>query len=164
MSPSSCLSCCGKRGRAKLVQQIFDSDINAFCRQFLVKRPGVPDPDANEFSAGMSGLQKTLFENLLLFEKLSLKITGTFFSLSLSLHGQQGAIEFVLWNENVGFVVQNIPGLDCMVSMVHNTPEYVDPERSIETGLKWMPNAPKVASAGNSYAALCHCSARSSRT
>jgi hypothetical protein len=55
---------------------------------------------------------------------------------------EQGAIEFVLWDQNVGFLVKNIPGVDGMVSGTYNTPEYTDPERSIETGLTWMRDAP----------------------
>ena len=94
-----------------------------------------------------------LFENLLLFDKLSLKVMGESIAIPVLIGAfgqkgfdslvEQGAIEFVLWNEAIGFVVKNIPGVDGMVSMAHNTPEYADPERSIETGLSWMPDAPK---------------------
>src|SRR5580658_1584511 len=105
------------RGGATLVQQVFDSEINAFCRQFLVKVPGAPEPSAAAFSAGMASLRKTLFENLLLFDKLSLKVTGESIPISLLIGAfgrkgfdaliEQQAIEFVLWNEKVGFLVKN---------------------------------------------------------
>ena len=136
-----------------MAQQVFDSAINAFCRKFLIKAPGVPEPSAAAFSAEMTSLRKTLFENLLLFDKLSLKITGESIPISLLMGAlgrkgldaliEQEAIEFVLWTEKVGFLVKNIPGVDAMVSMVDNTPEYVDPERSIDSGLKWASDAPQ---------------------
>ena len=141
------------KGRAPVVQQIFDSELNTFCRKFLVKTPGVADPSPAEFAVEMGRQQKMLFENLLLFNKLSLKVTGESIAIPMliGLFGQkgfdllieQGAIEFVLWNEHVGFLVKNVPGVDGMVSMAHNTPEYTDPEKSIETGLSWMRDAPQ---------------------
>jgi hypothetical protein len=136
-----------------LVQQVFDSDINAFCRKFLVKVPGAPEPNPAEYLGEMVSLRKCLFETLLLFDKLSLKVTGESIPVSLLIGAcgrrgfdaliEQEAIEFVLWNENVGFFVNNIPGIDGMVSMVQNDPIYIDPEQSIESGLKWMTGAPQ---------------------
>jgi hypothetical protein len=38
--------------------------------------------------------------------------------------------------------VNNIPGVDGIASMAYDTPVYVDPEQSIDAGLKWMPNPP----------------------
>jgi hypothetical protein len=55
---------------------------------------------------------------------------------------EQGAIEFVLWKEDIVFLVNNIPGVDSIASMAYDTPVYVDPEQSIDAGLKWMPNPP----------------------
>jgi hypothetical protein len=136
-----------------LVQQIFDSELNTFCRKFLVKTPGVAEPSQAEFALEMGRQQKMLFENLLLFNKLSLKVTGESIAIPvlIGLFGQkgfdslieQGAIEFVLWDEQIAFLIENIPGVDGMVSMTHNTPEYTDLEKSIETGLSWMRDAPK---------------------
>ena len=86
----------------------------------------------------------------MLFDKLSLKVTGESIPISLLIGAlgrkgfdaliEQQAIEFVPWNEKVGFLVKNIPGIDAMVSMAHDTPEYVDPEKSIDSGLKWAPD------------------------
>jgi hypothetical protein len=136
-----------------LVQQVFDSEINSFCRKFLVKAPGAAEPSSAEYVREMNNLRKRLFENLLLFDKISLKITGESIPISLLIGAlgrkgfdsliEQEAIEFVLWNENVGFLVKNIPGVDAMVSMAHDTPEYVDPERSVDSGLKWAQGAPQ---------------------
>jgi hypothetical protein len=135
-----------------MAQNIFSSDLNTFCRKFLVKTPGVADPKPDEFAAEMNKQQTTLFENLLLFDKLSFKIIGESIAIPvlIGIFGQksfdslieQGAIEFVLWPERVGFFVNNIRGVDGMVSMTHNTPEYTDPERSVESGLSWMRDAP----------------------
>jgi hypothetical protein len=138
---------------AFLAQQVFDSDINSFCRRFLVTAPGVAEPSAAAYMVEMTKLRKALFENLLLFDKLALKITGEAIPIPLLIGAlgrkgfdsliEQEAIEFVLWNEKVGWLVNNVPGVDGMVSMAHNTSEYVDPQMSIDSGLKWMTDAPQ---------------------
>jgi hypothetical protein len=35
-------------------------------------------------------------------------------------------------------MVQNIPGVDGLVSMMHDAPLYVDPEQSLDAGFRWM--------------------------
>jgi hypothetical protein len=59
------------RDEKHLSQWIFDADINGFCRKFLVKVPGAAEPSAVEFAGELHRLDKSLFENLLLFDKLS---------------------------------------------------------------------------------------------
>ena len=129
-------------------QTIFAADINSFCRKFLVERPGATDPTPGE----VAELNETLFENLLLFDKLSLKIEGESIPIALLINLltqkgfealiEQGALEFVLWTEGVVFLVKNIQGLDGLASMSYSSPPHIDPEKSIETGLAWMRNAP----------------------
>lgn len=135
-----------------MAQTIFSQDINAYCRKFFVTRPGAPEPSAAEAILEMDKLQRSLFENLLLFDKLAVKIEGEAIAVPLliRLFGErgfdalieEGALEFVLWTESIAFLVNNIPGVDGMVSMAHSNPVYIDPERSIESGLSWMQNAP----------------------
>jgi hypothetical protein len=135
-----------------MVQTVFDSDIDSFCRRYLVKVPGIADPHPAELGAAAIQQQTKLFENLLLFDKLSVKVTGESLPLAalIGLLGQQGfdslleqgAIEFVLWNQGIVHTVTNIPGLHAIGTMTYSTPEYNDPERSIDAGLDRMRNAP----------------------
>jgi len=135
-----------------MAQTVFYSDLNAFCRKYLVKVEGVPPPNAVEFATDGIQQQMIIFENLMLFEKLSIKITGESIPISMLINSlgmsglysliEQEAIEFVLWNQGIVYVVENIPGIDALASMAYNGPEYNDPERSIEAGLRWMREAP----------------------
>ncbi len=133
-------------------QNIFYPDLNTFCRKFFVAAPGVPSPDPRDLSISMYQQQAKLFENLLLFDKISFKITGeaipvaTLFSVfgekAFDALIEQGAFDFVLWNQNVFFLEKNIPGVNSIAAGVFNNPEYIDPERSIDAGLRWMRDAP----------------------
>jgi hypothetical protein len=135
-----------------MTQNVFYSDLNDFCRKNLVKTPNVQPPDPLEFASQMYRQQTTLFEHLLLFDKITLKVTGEAIPLAvlIGMFGQktfdalveQGAFEFTLWTQEVMYLVKNIPGIDALASGNFNTPEYGDPERSIETGLAWARNAP----------------------
>jgi hypothetical protein len=104
-----------------MAQTVFDSDIDNFCRRYMVKVPGAADPQPAELGAAAIRQQTRLFENLLLFDKLSVKVTGESIPVAalIGLLGQQGfdslveqgAIEFVLWNQGILHTVTNIPGL-----------------------------------------------------
>jgi hypothetical protein len=73
-------------------QTIFSPDVNAFCRKHLVESPGVPAPSERETLSDMDVLQRNLFENLLLFDKLALKIEGECIAVPLLIRvlGQKG--------------------------------------------------------------------------
>jgi hypothetical protein len=132
-------------------QTIFSADLNDFCQNFLVIRPGKPDPTQAQFDAAMGAVRKSVFENLLLFDKLALKITAESIPVSVLIGalGQKGfdalleqnALEFIIWAQRAGSVVQNIPGIDGLVA-IGQSPELMDPEKSIDAGLRWMPTAP----------------------
>jgi hypothetical protein len=132
-------------------QIIFSPDVNEFCQQFLVIRPGKADPTQAQADAAVTAVRKSIFENLLLFDKVSLKISGDSIPVPflISILGQKGfdalleqdALEFVIWTQHAGFVVHNIPGLDGLVA-IGQPAELTDPEKSIDAGLRWMPTAP----------------------
>jgi hypothetical protein len=134
-----------------VAQTIFSSELDEFCQKYLVVHPG-PDPSRSEIDSGFRHIHKLLFENLLLFDKLSIKITRESIAVPVLIGalGQKGfdalieqeAIEFVLWSHSTGFVVKNVPGLDGLVTFL-TPPEFADPEKSIEAGLRWMPAAPQ---------------------
>ena len=134
-----------------MTQTIFSADLTDFCQKFLVIRPGAPEPAAAQYVSAMEQVRGGLFQNLLLFDKLSLKITGESIPIPVLIGalGQKGfdelleqnAFEFVIWAQRAGFVVKNIPGLDGLVA-IGQPPELIDPEKSIDAGLRWMPTAP----------------------
>jgi hypothetical protein len=132
-------------------QTIFTAEVNDFCQKFAVIRTGRPEPTQTEVDAASSSVRKSLFENLLLFDKLSLKITNESIPVPflIGVLGQKGfdalleqnAFEFIIWAQRAGTMVQNIPGLDGLVA-IGQPPELLDPEKSIDAGLQWMPTAP----------------------
>jgi hypothetical protein len=126
-------------------QTIFSSDLNEFCQNFLVIRPGKPDPSPTQFDAAMGWFRRSIFENLLLFDKLALKITNESIPVPVLIGalGQKGfdalleqnALEFIIWTQRAGSVVQNIAGIDGLVA-IGQPPELLDPEKSIDAGLR----------------------------
>lgn len=128
--------------------KIYDTQLNDFSRKFLVKNLGVPDPSPIEYSASAKANDAKLFENLLLFDTTSFKIYGENIPLALLLNHfgvkgfeallEQDAIDFILWNQMVTFMVDDIPGVDPLQSAVVNSPAHSDPEESIKLGFNWM--------------------------
>jgi hypothetical protein len=94
-----------------MAQTVFYPELDIFCRKHIVLRPGTAAPEFAEYMADMTSLQERMFENLLLFDKLSIKVTGESVSIPLliNLFGERGfdalieqeAIEFVLWDQNI---------------------------------------------------------------
>src|ERR1700726_4090061 len=101
-----------------MTKNVFYSDLDSFCRKYLVKVEGVTAPDPQEFGRQAVDQQASLFENLILFDKISFKVTGESMPISMliGLLGQssfdelveQGAFEFVLWNQRIVHLTDNI--------------------------------------------------------
>jgi hypothetical protein len=93
----------------------------------------------------MGWFRRSIFENLLLFDKLALKITNESIPVPVLIGalGQKGfdalleqnALEFIIWTQRAGSVVQNIAGIDGLVA-IGQPPELLDPEKSIDAGLR----------------------------
>ena len=66
-------------------QTIFSGEMNDFCRKFLVLGQ-TPEPSPSEFLTAMDTLQRALFENLLLFEKISMKVYGECIAVPLLIN------------------------------------------------------------------------------
>lgn len=89
-----------------------------------------------------------LFEHLLLFDQVSLKLRGenvplAFLYRQLGEKGleslfEQEALKFVLWTPMIGHVVSDIPGVDAPVSGNMNSSANSDPEASFDLGLGWL--------------------------
>lgn len=96
--------------------------------------------------------QGSIFEQLLLFDRVSFKVFGENIPLPflINLFGQnafealieQGAIGFTLWTPVITYMVTEIPGIVPIQSGTQSSPAHSDPEQSIELGLNWMKDKP----------------------
>ncbi len=97
-------------------------------------------------------LEASLFEDLLLFDRVSFKVHGENIPLAvlLNLFGtksfealfEQSAIRFVLWTPMVGFNETELPWIHPLVFGNFNSPAHSNPEASADLGLKWLRNPP----------------------
>ncbi len=138
---------------------IFNSELNEFSRKFLVKNSGLPVPSHYEFIEKIKALNASLFENFLLFDTLSFKVHGENIPLVilLNLFGvrgveellEQNALEFILWDQMLGYVVDDIDGVEPLTHGQYNSPAHSDPEESIKLGFNWMSKQPKTSNKKN---------------
>ena len=104
--------------------------------------------DLVQFPARDVAERAALFEQLLLFDTVSVKVYGENIPLVLMLRLigekgleallEQGAIRFVLWTPVITHNVTELPGLNPLQSGNLNSPAHSDPEQSIDFGLKWL--------------------------
>jgi len=131
---------------------IFYPDLNELCRKYLVIGNQVSPEDAALAVARFKNLEAALFEQMLLFDKVSFKVYGENIPLAflINILGdkafeallEQEAIQFVLWTPNVFYMKTEIPGVHPIASGNLDSPAHSDPETSIELGLNWMRNKP----------------------
>ena len=142
-----------KMAKLNTSQNIFHSGLQAFCTKFLVIRPIQPTPaEIAQVPALFEDQKKSLFEQLLLFDKISFKVDGENVPLAFMLNAfgekafeeliEQDAIRFVSWTPLIAFVQSDVPGVNALVSGTHDNAKYVDPEASVELGFRWMKNPP----------------------
>jgi hypothetical protein len=129
-------------------QTIFYPGLNDFCRTYLVSdRITTPDEVA-QYPARLEEQNASIFEQLLLFDKISFKVHGENILVPF-LIGQLGqdafealldqeALGFTLWTPVVTSLVQDTPGVVAIQSGALSSPAHSDPEKSIELGLKCM--------------------------
>ena len=96
--------------------------------------------------------QANIFEQFLLFDKISFKVYGENLVAPFLLRflGQRGletmidqeAIEFTLWTPKVTYLLSDLPGIDPLQSGNVNSPAHSDPDQSIELGIRFMNPAP----------------------
>ena len=92
--------------------------------------------------------EAALFEQLMLFEKISFKVYGENMLIPalirmLGMRGfeeliEQKAIGFTLWTTDITFHVTELPGIEPLQFVIQNGAPHTDPETSIMHGFKWM--------------------------
>src|SRR5579863_4536098 len=130
---------------------IFNTELNDFCRKYLLTNVPVALHDRLMFPSRLRDFQASLFEQLLLFDKVALKVFGENIPLAVILNAmgerafdelmEQGALSFVLWTPMVLYMKSDVPGVYPLASGNINPP-LNDPEQSIELGLNWLQSKP----------------------
>jgi hypothetical protein len=152
------------------MQNIFYPDLNELCRKYLVAgTPLSPDDEAMAVPR-FKNIAASLFEHMLLFDKVSFKVYGENIPLAFLINVlgektfeallEQGAVKFVLWTPNVVYMKTEIPGIHPIASGNLNSSAHSDPEASIELGLNWMKNKPSARSKRHLVKKIC-CRTRS---
>lgn len=134
-----------------MTSTIFNNDFNDFVRKYFIKGNEHLINDVNSFEFDYLNSVNSISEQLLLHDRISFKVYGENIPLAnlINIYGikgtedllDQGAIEFVLWNPGVTYLVNDIPGLYPLQSMGKFTSSvHSDPEASIKSGLKFLSN------------------------
>jgi len=135
-------------------QSVFFPDLQEFCTKYLVIHSSpISENDQIRFPEKYLQQQQSLFEHFLLFDQISFKVDGENVPLAilLNLFGiyelekllEQGAIKFVSWTPLVGFVKSEVPGVNALVSGTRDALHYIDPEKSIDFGFRWLKSPPE---------------------
>lgn len=127
---------------------VFYSNLNEFCRKYLVEGESFTNEEIKNFETTRKKIESEIFENLALFDQVNFKVYGENIPLALMirLFGEagleelldQGAIRFTLWTPMVLQLVENIEGIDPILSGSVTSKVHSDPEESIELGLNWL--------------------------
>jgi hypothetical protein len=131
-----------------MAQNIFHTGLNDFCRKYFIAGQPLSDDDVAKFAERLEEQKMAIFEQLMLFDKITFKVWGESVVVPILMKAilgeksfdalvEQEAIRFVLWRPMVGHVQDNIPGLNVLVHGNHNSPAHADPKTSIELGLKF---------------------------
>jgi hypothetical protein len=132
---------------------VFYPSLNDFCTKYLVLGPKpLNRTDMQQFPARDAAERAALFEHLLLFDTVSIKLHGENVPLALMLRlfGEKGlealieqeAVRFVLWTPTVLHNVTEMPGVNALMSGNLNSPAHSDPEQSFDLGLNWLTEKP----------------------
>ncbi|MBS1001690.1 hypothetical protein JK169_11855 [Acetobacter persici] len=128
--------------------QVFNQDLDGFCQKYMFSDRIISVADHGVLPAQARQLFHGLFEQLLIFDTVSFKVTGENVGLAL-LIGQIGlkgverlldenALKFVLWQQTVMSLVEPAAGVQPLCIGMMNSPAHSDPEASIESGLKFL--------------------------
>ena len=130
---------------------VFDKKLNTFCRTYLIKGNEHLIKDVRAFDSEYRRIKKQIAEDLLMHDKVSFYVYGENIPLAILINCfgvkgvenllEQGAIEFVLDNSVITYLVDDCPGVCPLQSGVHNDGPYANKEDSIEMGLSWMANS-----------------------
>lgn len=135
-------------------QTAFHTTLETVCSTYFVIGQRTLTPlEVAQGPARLLDVQRSLFEQLLLFDRLAIRIRGENVPLILLLRffGErgieqlldQGALRFVQWKPVILHIVDDIPGIDAIAPGNMNSIAYDDPEASIDLSFKWMINPPR---------------------
>jgi hypothetical protein len=131
----------------------FYPSLDEFCRKYFVIGP-TPLTAQDEMLKPLRVAAEcaSLFEHLLLFDHVSIKVHGENVPLAIlhQLFGEKGleslleqeAIKFVLWRPMIGHFITDAPGVDPLVYGNQNSPAHSDPEASFDLSLAWLGEMP----------------------
>ena len=135
--------------------KIYQTELNEFCRKFLVKNSGTSEPSPLEYLIEAKSIDASLFEHFLLFDTISFKVYGENIPLVILLNKfgvkgveallEQEALEFVLWNQMITYMVDDIAGVDPLQHGTCSSAPHSDPEESIKSGFNWMSKQPRTS-------------------
>jgi hypothetical protein len=131
----------------------FYSSLNDFCKKYFIAGPNPLTPeDLRLLPTRAASECASLFEHLLLFDKVSLKVYGENIPLaflynqigekSLEALLEQEAFKFVLWTPMILHMVDDIPGVNAIASGNVSSRVHCDPEESFELGMRWLREKP----------------------
>lgn len=133
--------------KQKSNQTIFYPQLNDFCRKYLDSSKAVSAMDRNLFPQRLTDIQKSIFEQFLLFDQVSFGVVGENIPLAVLINffGRKGfealleqrAVGFVLRTQNIVHFADEVNGVNPLGWGTFNEEHYLDPEKSIEAGLKW---------------------------
>ena len=134
----------------KTESTILNSDLNSFARKYLVLGPDLTAEELANFSNTHTVVVASTLEQLMLFDKVSIKVYGENVPLTMLINQlglnrvekliDEGALEFLLWTPMVGYNVTELPGILPLMSGNTTSSVHVDPEESATTGLQWLSN------------------------
>ncbi|AOK66488.1 hypothetical protein QZN06_22330 [Burkholderia multivorans] len=133
-------------------QTIFYPELNEFCRKYLDSSKSISLMDQNLFPQRIDDIQKSIFEQLLLFDAISFRVHGENIPLAVLINffGKKGfdalveqeALHFVLWTQNIMHLVDDAKGINPLCWGKFNEGPHTDPIQSIELGLNWVRPVP----------------------
>lgn len=131
---------------------IFNTDLNSFSRKYLFKSNRLTPYEELLFPLKYLQILASLFEQFLLFEKISFKVYGENAPLAILINElgikqveeliEEKKLEFVLWTTMVTYNVDEIKGVLPLQHGTLTSPVHSDPEESIRLGLNMLKKYP----------------------
>lgn len=129
-------------------QTVFYNGLDDFCRTYMVANRQVTPAEFGQYSDRLKEQHGSIFEQLMLFDKVSFKVYGENIQVPflLNLLGRdtfeelidQRALGFTLWTPMITHMVTDIAGIVPIQSGTLSSPAHSDPEQSVTLGLNWM--------------------------
>jgi hypothetical protein len=128
----------------------FNKELDTFCRTYMFSDRPVSLTDNVAFPSRAKLLDRTIFEQLLIFDSVAFKVSGENVPLAMlisriGLKGvekllEEDALKFVLWQQDVFSLVDPVDGVHPLASGNLSSETHADPEKSIEVGLGFLTN------------------------